>query len=89
MFVVALVVFDSMGFAQFEDELLLAVVGVVVVVDDDDDDGGIGVVAEAVVPWVSHLEQFGNRLSFIYIRSSIIKLTVKIQNIIRISKSSL
>ena len=49
MFVVALVVFDSMGFAQFEDEvLLLAVVGVVVV---DDDGGDIGVaVAEALVP---------------------------------------
>lgn len=60
MFVVALVVFDSMGFAQFENEVLLAVVGVVVV---DDDGGGIGVaVAEAVVPWVSHLVQFGNRL---------------------------
>jgi hypothetical protein len=49
VFVVALVVFDSMGFAQFEDEvLLLAVVGVVVV---DDDGGDIGVaVAEALVP---------------------------------------
>lgn len=62
MFVVALVVFDSMDFAQFEDEvLLLAVVGVVVVDDDGDDIELVVAVAEAVVPWVSHLVQFGNR----------------------------
>ena len=73
MFVVALVVFDSMGFAQFEDEvLLLAVVGVVVVDDDGGDIELVVAVAEAVVPWVSHLVQFGNRSSFLFILDQIL-----------------